>query len=190
MSGNSRYPLEWPQGWPRKASRRYSAFKVSFEAALKHLTIEIERLGGRSAVLSTNYKTRLDGTLDRRQEPADPGVAVYFELKGVQKVFACDTFQTVTENIRAIGLTINAFRSIDRFGASGLMERALTGFDALPPPPSHWKVLGLPSDASADQIRTKFRALAKEFHSDAGGNDLAMRSLIAARDAALKEKTT
>lgn len=191
-AGVPRYPLAWPAGWPRrKSAARSSNFKVTHERALSDLSVEIERLGGRYPVLSSNLELRLDGTAKRdRGEPRDPGVAVYFELKGTQKVFACDTFMTVTANIRAISLTINAFRSIDRFGASGLLERALTGFDALPAPTTHWQVLGLPKGSAHELIRAKFRTLAKELHSDVnGGSDEPMKALIAARDAALKEAT-
>lgn len=188
-----RYPLAWPAGWPRRIkSAREGVFKVSHERALSDLSIEIDRLGGRYAVLSTNVELRLDGTMMRgRGEPKDPGVAVYFELRGVQKVFACDTFTTVTANIRAISLTINAFRSIDRFGASSLLERALTGFDALPAPSTHWNILGLPKGASVDDIKEAFRKLAKDMHSDVnGGSDEPMKALLAAREAALNETRT
>lgn len=192
MSSTSvpRYPLAWPEGWPRrKHSARSSRFQVTHDRALKDLSTEIERLGGRYAVLSTNVELRLDGTTTGGWEPRDPGVAVYFELKGTQKVFACDTFTTVTSNIRAISLTINAFRALDRFGASGLLERALTGFDALPAPTSHWEILGVKKGASQDEIGAAFRARAKEAHSDVGGSDGRMRALIAARQAALIETT-
>lgn len=188
-----RYPLAWPAGQPRRTtSARQSNFKVTHERALSDLAIEIDRLGGRYAVLSTNVELRLDGTMKRdRGEPRDPGVAVYFELKGTQKVFACDTFMTVTSNIRAISLTINALRSIDRFGATGLLERALTAFDALPAPTSHWSVLGLQKGSSPDEIAAAFRSLAKAMHSDVnGGSDEPMKALLAAREAALNETRT
>ncbi len=183
----TRYPLAWPEGWPRAKSRKSAAFKVDFDKAVRELGYEIERLGGRYPVLSTNLETRLDGTLKRGQyEPRDPGVAVYFELKGTQKVFACDTFHAVKDNIRAIGKTIEALRAIERFGASSLLERTLTAFEALPAPKTCWEILGLQPGANAGMIQAAYVAKAKQAHPDAGGSNAAMAELNAARDRALK----
>lgn len=182
-----RYPLAWPDGWPRAKGRRSAAFKVTFDKALQELGYEIERLGGRYPVMSTNMELRVDGTPRRdRGEPRDPGVAVYFELKGKQKVFACDTFHTVKDNIRAIGLTIEALRSIDRYGASDMLERALSAFTALPAPKSCWEVLGLAPGSSRRAIEDSWRLLAAKHHPDRGGSDARMAEINAARDEALK----
>ena len=186
----SRYPLAWPQGWPRSKHRRTSAFKVTFDKALRDLGFEIERLGGRYPVLSTNLELRVDGSPRRdRGEPADPGVAVYFELKGKQQVFACDTFRTVGDNVRAIGLTIDAFRAIGRYGASAMLERALSAFEALPAPKC-WEILGVRPGASAEEINRAFRAKAVAAHPDSGGSHEVMAALNQARDDALRSAAT
>lgn len=182
----SRYPLAWPAGWPRAKSRRSAQFKVDYEKAVRELGWEIERLGGKYPVLSTNQELRLDGTPRRDKSPGDPGVAVYFELKGQQKVFACDTFYTVKDNIRAVGLTIEALRAIERFGASAMLERALTAFDALPAPTTCWDVLGLAPGSSRRAIEESFKILALKHHPDRGGNSAKMAELNQAREDALK----
>jgi hypothetical protein len=85
----SRYPLAWPVGWPRKNkhgwSARVASFKVTFEKALAELDDEIERLGARYPILSTNLEVRLDGTLRRNREPEDRGVAVYSTSRANRK---------------------------------------------------------------------------------------------------------
>lgn len=184
----SRYPLAWPEGWPRAKGRRSAAFKVDYDKAVKELGYEIERLGGRYALLSTNIELTIDGRPRRdRRDPNDTGVAVYFELKGKQKVFACDIFYRVKDNIRAISLTIAALRSIDRYGASGMLERALSAFEALPAPKSCWEILGVRQGAPADVIEQAFRRLAVQHHPDkAGGSTAKMAELNHARDQALK----
>lgn len=182
-----RYPLAWPAGWPRVTNRRTAAFKVTFEKALTELGYEIERLGGRYPTLSSNLELRIDGQPRRdKGEPRDTGVAVYFELKGKQQVFACDTFFTVKDNIRAIGLTIQALRAIERFGASSMLERALSAFVALPAPKSCWDILGVQRGASADAIKSAHRQKALTIHPDQGGNNDAMAELNAARDRAIR----
>lgn len=196
MSAPSRYPLAWPAGWKRSTVRggmRSGNFKVTFDKALKDLSDEIERMGGRYPLISSNVELRLDGQMRRdKGEPVDRGVAVYFEHKGQQKVFACDTFTTVRDNIRAIGLTIAALRSIERYGASAMLERALSAFEALPAPNSQtWRdVLELSKGGAVDRdmIETQFRRLAVSRHPDrSGGSHEAMSKLNAARDAALRE---
>lgn len=184
----TRYPLAWPAGWPRTKSPKEGRFEVSFDKAVQELGWEVERMGGSYAVLSTNLELRLDGKTPRqgKSDPSDRGVAVYFMLNGKQKVFACDTYTTVRDNIRAIGLTIQALRSVDRYGASGMLERALRAFDALPPPKSCWDVLGIQATRDASQIEAAFRASAKTRHPDAGGSAVAFTELVQARDRALK----
>jgi hypothetical protein len=91
-------------------------------------------MGAKEIVVSTNVPTRRDGLpyADAR-EPADPGVAVYFTHGKRQLVIACDSYSTVRANMRAVGATVEALRAIQRHGATSLLERAFTGFAALPP---------------------------------------------------------
>jgi hypothetical protein len=188
MSTPQRYPLAWPAGWPRApiGGRRSAAFKVDFDKAVRELGYEIERMGGRYPVLSTNLELTIDGRPRRdRGEPRDRGVAVYFELKGKQKVFACDTFFSVKDNLRAIGLTIAALRAIERFGASDMLERALSAFEALPAPKC-WDILGVPAGAPAEAVNAAYRRLAATHHPDRGGSNDRMAELNVARDQALK----
>jgi len=186
----TRYPLAWPEGWPRCrhiGGLRSGNFKVTYEKAIAELAAEIERLGGRYPILSTNLELRLDGMPKRdRSEPADRGVAVYFELKGTRKVFACDTFTTVRDNVRAIGLTIAALRSIERYGATAMLERALNAFTALPPPHDPWAILGVPRGADRKSIEEAFRILALKHHPDRGGSSTRMSEINRAREEALR----
>jgi DnaJ domain len=175
----SRYPLTWPQGWPRSEHLRGGGFQLTFEEALDRLHYAIEGMGGRCLIVSSNMR-------HPQHKPDDSGVAVYFELEGKQKVFACDTFRDVRSNVRAIALTIAALRSIERYGASGMLERALNAFEALPPPMDPWKILGIAPDSSLDGIEAAFKRLAFRCHPDRGGSDAKMAELNRARDEAIK----
>jgi hypothetical protein len=111
---------------------------------------------------------------------------------------ACDRYTSVAANLRAIGLTVEALRAIDRYGSRQMRDRAFRGFAALPADISKrnnwWDVLGLsamrfrrPDGITRADIDTAYRSLARTRHPDAGGSQEAMAELNAARDAALKE---
>jgi hypothetical protein len=176
-----RKTLRWPEGWRRTTSRSNAKFDMSLDRAIASLREEIRMLGGREPVLTYNLRT---GNFTN-----DPGVAVYFALKGEQKVFACDRWTTVRDNVRAITLTIGALRGITRWGASDMMERAFTGFDALPAPPDCWAILGITPGACADAIRAAHKRLVAIHHPDRGGSPTKMAEVNAARDAALRLTT-
>jgi DnaJ-domain-containing protein 1 len=50
-------------------------------------------------------------------------------------------------------------------------------------------VLGLPSHATRQQIKRRYRDLAKKHHPDRGGNQQEMRRIIAAYELLMKDQT-
>lgn len=210
------YPLQWPQGWPRfKGWRTAAKFgtaknndvldrskrRLSINDAMRRLASELESLGVRNArddsVVSTNLRLNMSGQPRGDQgEPTDPGVAVYWQKPGQpMRVMAIDRYNRVADNIAAVAATLNAMRAIERHGGAQILERAFTGFDALPPPQSAitppaswWSVLGVSADATANAIEAAYRAKAKTAHPDAGGSNDAMAALNAARAAGLKAR--
>ncbi|NBW06950.1 MAG: J domain-containing protein [Caulobacteraceae bacterium] len=198
----SNYPLVWPAHRPRtKASARvkggFVADKrsVTLAAASDKLEDQIERLGGRLPVLSSNIELRMDGRPRAdRAPPADPGVCVYFELKGRPMAMACDAYTTVQQNIAAIANHIDAVRRQARYGVASA-EESLQAFAALPSPSvialggrTAWQILGIERTNSRRAVNAAWRDRAEIAHPDKpGGSDAAMAELNAARDAALKE---
>lgn len=170
------YPLAWPTGWPRKTdSQRADArfgrqqrstvnYTNGTSASWSHkkaLTVsdgvkrvldELRRLGARPGctVISTNVVLRQDG-LPRsgQREPGDSGVAVYWhDLTGAPRVMAIDQYRAVADNLAAVAATLEAMRAIERHGGAQILERAFTGFTALPAPaaPGSWReLIGLPA---------------------------------------------
>lgn len=171
------YPLAWPPGVPRTVVPARSAFgEVTISRATQELLWEIERMHGRLPVISTNLELRNDGLPYSKQRPiSDHGVAVYFTRSGRQLVFACDRWDRIEHNMRAITKTIDAMRGIERWGSTDLMERAFMGFEALPPPDqavvlSCWQILDLEPGASEMEIERAYRTKAKSAHPDRGGS--------------------
>jgi hypothetical protein len=175
-------PLRWPDGWPRSKTRSTARFDMSLDRAERDLRWQIDQLGGVYPLITHN---RISGSID----PTDPGVAVYFGVKGQQRVFAADRWDRVRDNIRAIAKTIGALRGIERWGASEMMERAFAAFAALPAP--SWRdEFSFPAGArpSAAEIEARYRELAKRWHPDTpGGNAEKFKAITAARDVARKE---
>lgn len=180
------FPLSWPDGWPRAKHRRASPYKVTTDSALEQLLGDLRLMGARHVIVSSNVPLRRDGTMYRgdHSESAlpDPGVAVYWDdRKGEPRVIACDMWRTVRENVRAIGLTIEALRMIERAGASHLLDRAYQGFARLPAGGEDcWTVLGLVRGASREQISARFRALTSNHHPDRGGDAAAFTRITQA----------
>ena len=187
-----RYPLAWPAGWPRTdpARRRDAAFRhdnkrLSVANGLDRLQDELDRLGAREYVLSTNIELRLDGKPRSGQpEHSDTGAAIYFKLAGKDTALACDKWDRVADNIGALAKHIEALRGIDRWGV-GSIAQAFAGYQALPAPEQWWQVLGLNDRATRVEIEVAYRNLAVHAHPDRGGSDAAMSRLNVARDAGL-----
>jgi hypothetical protein len=176
------YPLTWPAGWPRARGRRDGQFKVPPSQAKREMMEELSRLGAKEIIVSTDQPLNKDGSPTLRRTWGDPGVAVYFKRKGRAVVLACDQYAQLHDNMRAIGKTAEAMRSIERWGASDMLDRAFTGFEALAAPEQWWQVLGLSEVALPVDIDSAYRRLAREAHPDAGGSDAAMARLNNARD--------
>jgi uncharacterized protein with beta-barrel porin domain len=161
------YPLAWPPGWPRTKPtlRAAGPFKVTITAALANVTDEVRRLGGKMTCISSNV------TLGA-QNPADPGVAVYFSYDGEETAIPCDRWTRVEANLQAIAKTIEAMRGIERWGAKHMVKAAFRGFAQLagPQPAAAWhSVLGVAAHASTDEVRAAYRALRGAAHPDRHG---------------------
>lgn len=215
----TRYPLAWPEGWPRKTAAqrsearfgkgerrtvRYSDGGESSWMTKKALTVsdgvrrvlaELERFGIREGdtIISTNVPTRLDG-LPRSgaREPMDPGVAVYWQERGgARRVIAIDRYTTVADNLAAVAATLEAMRAIERHGGAQILDRAFTGFTALPSPggPRSWReIIGVPpGERDISVIRAAYRRRAQDAHPDRGGSHDAMAELTAAMRTAEEE---
>lgn len=193
------YPLQWPIGWKRTeavARRRAPYRDPSFAADRDDIVRQIGILKGRDVVVSSGIALRRDGLpYAGLAEPADPGIAVYWtDRRGRPCVMAADAFRTVRENLHAVRLALEAFRQLERTGASQVLDRAFEGLAALPANagPTNgretWRdVLGIgagPVDEEA--IRTAYAILARRHHPDRGGTHEAMAAINLAFETGLR----
>lgn len=219
------YPLTWPAGVVRtpQHQRKNSRFaKITNTATTTgstwrrriSLTVgeeiqlvrkEVQRIpGAEGLVISTNLPTRNDGMPMASASPhgKDPGVAVYWAVRkrgrgAVPYVMPCDTYDAIADNLHAIALSVEAMRSLDRWGAVKL-EQAFAGFAALPPgagtgapaqPP--WReVIGgywpegegeLEGEELLALVKQRYRKAMEKAHPDKGEGDpdLAVRLNVA-----------
>lgn len=202
------FPLQWPQGRPRKipANRKRAKFskdshngryvqkrELTVADALHRLQRELDMIGARYPVVSSNVELRLDG-LPRsgQRDPEDPGVCVYFDLSQKPMAMPCDTYDRVADNIAAVAAHMEATRKIERHGVASVSEM-FAGFEALPAPgQAHsqqwWVVLGLERQtATVADVNAAYRRLAAGRHPDKpGGSQAAMAELNIARDQGLE----
>lgn len=204
-TGIDAYPLSWPKGRPRNPNPASSRFgrkswgadgwgknSLTTGRARDAMLLELDRIGATDIIVSTNMPVRNDGMFyATAKEPDDPGVAVYFQLKGRPMVFACDQWETLKENAWAIAKTIEALRGVERWGSGDMLERAFTGFMALPMPETkkHWKeILGFQGTTikiTIKEVRERVRYLSFKNHPDRGGDTNEMAEINrAAREAA------
>jgi hypothetical protein len=204
----TKYPLSWPAGWKRTLKRKratfnkkvadsfgtYRASEVSITEGVKRVLEQLRALGVEDgdAIISTNLRTRLDG-LPRgdQKQPDDPGAAVYWQRRHDQshKVMAIDCYDRVADNLAAIAATLDAMRAIERHGGAVILERAFTGFEALPSPNDWRHVLGFQDTPTLEQARQRYKDLAKSRHPDVGGSETSMKELNAAWASAQRELT-
>lgn len=169
--------------------------RLSVSDATHRVLDSLERMGldEDDVVISTNLELRLDGwPRSGQREPDDPGAAVYWRSGKATRCMAIDQYIRVADNLAAIASTLEAMRAIERHGGAAILDRAFTGFTALPAPAQWWHVLGFDTTAglSLDQVEHRYRELAMQRHPDRGGSADQMAELTWAREQAREQLTT
>ena len=199
-------PLSWPEGWPRsrfseparfnkRGNTGYGSKPLSVNDGLCSVREELDRMGvdDDDVVISTNLALRLDGFPRSNQcEPGDSGVAVYWLANSgkaeAMKVIAGDRYDRVADNLRAVAKTLEALRGIERWGGGQILERAFSGFTALPHIDGWRDVLGVSDDCDLAEAKQAYRRKAQAAHPDrAGGDAAAFADVQGAWDQALEE---
>ncbi len=193
------YPLTYPTGWARTPKSQiiqsrfgkagWTRTPPSTWQGVQAVNHELELLGAREVIISSNLKLRNDGLpASSQRNPEDAGAAVYFQLNKKPRVLACDKWATVGENLWAIAKHIDALRGQERWGV-GTLDQAFTGYAQLEAETGqHWtSILGLTLNATPEDVKEKFLQFAKQYHPDAGGDPEQFKKVSLARDAALKQ---
>jgi hypothetical protein len=188
------YPLTWPEGHGRAASRIPSRFKTSLAGAMKNVRDSLIGFERDSKLKVTGIVISTNATISTHR-PADPGVAVWFQWDGAYRCFAVDLYRTVAENLQAIHHVIEADRIKIRHAGIVFFRATFKPTAEVPmiagPKVTGWRqvleinnVDGL--TITRHDITTAWR---KQMKHTVATDEARHRELNAARDAALKEIT-
>ncbi len=199
----------WTEGVT--AERRPARFKASWPDTQALLAREAEYLGADLVVIQidvTEADLRRDGMIRANARIGFPGVRVSFESRHGPLTYATDTYDSVWHggmpgwhaNVRAVALTLEALRAVDRYGV-GKRGEAYVGWQALPQTangrmsreeaadllaasgPGYTRAALL---VDADVVRACHRAAARQHHPDIGGDGALFAKLNVARDVLLE----
>lgn len=174
--------------WVREVTRNRRpahTFSAKWTDTLELLTSEIEKLGVRGVIAVRidvrREDIRLDGMIRARARAEFPGVVVSFESRYGPLSYATDAYDSWQANVRAIALSLQALRAVDRYGVSKSGEqyagwRAIESGSTAPVFASadeaeRW--LGSVVDNGGEQLSVKelLRQAAKKLHPDVNGGD-------------------
>ncbi len=193
--------------WPRAFAQdqRPSQFSSTYSSTLQLLEKELNFIDARHVVIELavpSDQIRNDGLPRSTARPTHPGVIVSFDLpcyingKWATRPLnmPCDSFTKWQDNLRAIALTLEALRKINRYGVTQGGEQ-YKGWAALPEPEPktdlakvgdavafvarHSETGIAPSKLlkSAEQTKNAYRAAARRLHPDVGGNEEDFKNL-------------
>jgi hypothetical protein len=192
--------------WPGtlRGSRSHSQFKATYSQTVELLERELAHLQAHSVALQLAVRPReirADGQMRADARPEHPGVVLRFTGKHGHVTMPCDKYAHWHENLRALALSLEALRAVDRYGVTTRGEQ-YKGWKALPGAiemgPATMTVeeaAAVLVDAAAaagrlfsrdSQIkeaamyRDAYRMAAKKLHPDTGGNRAAWDRLQAA----------
>ncbi|MBE9179704.1 J domain-containing protein [Oculatella sp. LEGE 06141] len=193
------YPHILPPGALRTTKSEPTKTQVSLARAADDLIYELTLLQATDIVISCDVQP-LNGFIgypEDYKQPIDPSAAISFKLKGVEYAFTCSVWDTVTGNMRDIGLAIAQKRSIRQRRCTTL-EKEFVGYRAkkafIPKPGAArslpwWRVLYVSPDAPLTVIEAAYRSLSRDYHPDQGGSHEAMAELNRAYSEAKVAKT-
>lgn len=141
----------------------------TWDQAMGELKREFQRWsvmrGGRIEFQVTNVRGRHEVTLAYQLPNSTPTHLVM------------DKQATAEDNLRVLYLAIEAIRKNEMRGIGDIVREAYLSLPAPMPAGSAWEVLGIRPGATLAEATAAYRAAARGRHSDAGGDDAAMREL-------------
>jgi len=196
---------EWPGDKTKSYQRKKSPFDSAYSKTLDLLERELKALQAREILVQAYFARehiRNDGWPKSNARPSEPGVILTFQFKNPHKLetntvsMPCDRFTDWESNLRAIALSLEALRKVNRYGVTRNGEQ-YRGWQQLPPAEEAPKpmtvreaasIIGLESGMQDEFLMhyvTHYeRAVPlaiKAAHPDKGGTADRIRRVLAAR---------
>lgn len=175
--------------WPgeQTKNRQWSRFDTPWNQTLELLDRELRHLGAKNVIFQIALREedfrRTDGQPRANANAAHPRVILAFDSKFGPLKYSTDTYADFQANVRAIAVSLEALRKVDRHGVSKRGEQ-YTGWKALPPSTQpamstegaarflerwgdvpHEAILANPAS-----LHGAYRNATKRLHPDAGGD--------------------
>lgn len=190
------WPSEPTPAWKRQRGQ----FKAGWQSTLDLLEKELAYLRAKEITIEGYFAPadiRNDGWPKSSARPTQPGVILSFETTQGRMIFPCDTYTAWEANLRAVALTLEHLRAIERYGAVRDQQQ-YTGWlklpAASPADEAYQLALGLAqmagaSDGTAASLLTNqalfdqvWRDAVRRTHPDNGGQADEFRTVMNARD--------
>ena len=171
-------PIEkWPgtkrDSWKRQDGR----FRANYSKTLDLLEDELRKLRAKNITIECYFsrdEIRNDGWPKSSARPTEPGIVLSFTSRDKEMSFPCDTYKAWENDLRAIALSLEALRSVDRYGVTQHGEQ-YKGWAKLPEAPASMPVkdalafINLHSQISItnpEAFRSAYREAARKLHPD------------------------
>jgi len=115
---------KWP-GQPTSFTRA-SNFRAGYSETLKALDHELTKVFAKTIVIQAFFRAdqlRGDGWPYANARPSRSGVILSFSTAKGAFSFPCDKYSSFDDNLRAIALSLQALRAVDRYGVTQRAEQ-------------------------------------------------------------------
>ena len=191
--------------WPSKPTdswrRQESRFKAGWQQTLDLLERELNHLRAKDITIEGFFALkdiRNDGWPKSSARPTQPGVILSFTARQGRMVMPCDKYKDWESNLRAVALTLEHLRAVERYGVTTEKGEQYTGWLRLPTSTAadeaHNLALVLvkfaqikPNDAQRivserDFFDSTWREAVRRTHPDGGGIAADFREVLNARE--------
>lgn len=119
---------QWPGARTKPTLRKRNPFRAPYLDTLDLLEYELGLLRAKEIVFQSGFtwaQLRNDGWPRAGETPSDPGIIISFRCGRTDESlsFPCDAYAHFQANMRAIGLSLEALRAVDRHGVTRQAEQ-------------------------------------------------------------------
>jgi hypothetical protein len=194
-------PIEkWPGKPTATRARKAGSFKAGWQNTLDLLERELNHLRAKDINIEGFFfpkDIRNDGWPKSSARPTQPGVVLSFSTKKGWITMPCDRYTGWESNLRAIALTLEHLRAVERYGVTTEEQEQYTGWLKLPAASAadeatesakiliaHASVTLTPAQVLANQatFNSVWKEAVRRTHPDTGGGGGNFNSVITARD--------
>ncbi len=151
-----------------------SQFQATYGRTLEDLERELGHLDAVDITIQAGFPTskiRNDGWPYSSARPDHPGVVLQFRQGKDILTFRSLKYGTFEENLRAIALTMDALRRVDRYGVvEGEQYQGFKRLEAGDPKDAAVEFIKAASGLKAGSMDEHYKAAARKLHPDLGGS--------------------